>query len=373
MIYDRLLRGLARIQLKYGVLIILLLLVFTSFMFFGLLKVEFQGDMQEEMPQHLPIYQLNDRIGAMFGGQDTIFILLMLDDKLSIKDVPKDIREPQIMSYITELEESLSRESNIESIISVAPVIRDLPSGFSKEMVKESFSSFPETTGLVSEDFTKTIMIIRTDVGTGQEKVTALTSMIDDHLQALSTPAGVEVRVTGTPSIMNTIINLLKSDSINTLAIASLIILALLVVLQRSVPNALIIFIPIFLGITWTLGTLGWIGIKISVATAGLGAMILGLGVEYGVFMMTRYKEEYARTDDCNRALEETVPAVGSAIMGSGTTTIIGFLALNLSIMPMLQHLGTSLALGIFYSIIGAVVVEPLLIHYRSLIKWSQK
>ena len=57
-----------------------------------------------------------------------------------------------------------------------------------------------------------------------------------------------------------------------------------------------------------------------------------------------------------------TVSQIGQAILGSGLTTITGFLALTLSIMPMLQKLGASLALGIFYSLSAAIFVMPIVI-----------
>jgi hypothetical protein len=53
---------------------------------------------------------------------------------------------------------------------------------------------------------------------------------------------------------------------------------------------------------------------------------------------------------------------VGIGILGSATTTIVGFLALTLSVMPMLQHLGLSLALGIFYCLLAALFIEPVFI-----------
>jgi uncharacterized protein len=49
-------------------------------------------------------------------------------------------------------------------------------------------------------------------------------------------------------------------------------------------------------------------------------------------------------------------------VIGSGMTTIFGFLALTLSVMPLLQKLGLSLALGIFYCLAVAVLVMPSMI-----------
>ena len=107
---------------------------------------------------------------------------------------------------------------------------------------------------------------------------------------------------------------------------------------------------------------MGWLNLKLSVATVGIGAMILGLGVEYGVFLNTRYKEERDKGKTQLEALKIAVPAIGSAILGSGLTTIVGFLALTLSVMPMLQDLGKSLAIGIGFSLFISIFIAPAII-----------
>jgi hypothetical protein len=78
--------------------------------------------------------------------------------------------------------------------------------------------------------------------------------------------------------------------------------------------------------------------------------------------MHTRYVEERKKGNSQKESLEITVPSIGFAIIGSGMTTIVGFLALSFSIMPMLQDLGQSLALGIFYSLFIAVFIAPAII-----------
>ena len=79
---------------------------------------------------------------------------------------------------------------------------------------------------------------------------------------------------------------------------------------------------PLLLGLIWTLGTMGWLGIQISIPTAGIGAMILGLGVEYGVFMLTRYEEEKehkrGRYLETNRSI--TRVSAGLRVVGQDRT-----------------------------------------------------
>jgi hydrophobe/amphiphile efflux-3 (HAE3) family protein len=358
---ERILLSLARFQIRYKHQILLVLGVITLFMVFGVARVEIESDIQEEMPQDLPIYQFNDRVNAKFGGQDTIFILFSLDSDNDLKSRIKDIRHPVVISYMDMLQQELIREISIEQVFSVVSTLPTTEFA-TQEALQETLAQIPGTDGFFSKDYRRSLMYLTVDVGTGEKKINELTTMINKKIEDLSTPPGVEITLTGTPQIQMTIFDLLARDAVFTLLLAIAIVFVLLTILEYSVKKAVLIVTPLLLGITWTMGTLGWLGIKLSVATVGIGAMIVGLGVEYGVFMYTRYKEERDKKQNQNNSIKRAVPAVGSAIVGSGMTTIVGFLALTLSIMPMLQHLGQSLALGIFFCLFGAVVVEPLFI-----------
>ncbi|MFO7710284.1 MAG: MMPL family transporter [Candidatus Woesearchaeota archaeon] len=367
---EKALEKLTFLQYRHPYMILMIVLVFTLLLGIGLKDIQLEGNFEEEMPQHLPIFLLNDRVNDAFSGEDTIFVLFQLKD-VNMKEVPKDILDPAIMDYVVRLEETLSYESSIDDVVSVAPVVRQIkqanPSYTSQDMHSALMNSGLDS--FVSDDRTKMIMMLKADVGMGNEGIIALTDLLNEKLDGLSKPPGTEITITGSPSILKVILELLEFDSVFTLLVAFVIIFFLLVIIQRSFTQAGVISVPLLLGIIWTGGTLGWLGVKISIATAGLGAMLLGLGVEYGVFMISRYKEERAKKRSQKKALSTAVPAVGSAVLGSGTTTIVGFLALTFSIMPMMQHLGFSLALGIFYCIIAAVVVEPVIMLFEEGLK----
>jgi uncharacterized protein len=356
---DRLLLRLAVLHKEHSKLIVAISAALTLFMIFGALRITIQTDFNKEMPQDLPIFQLNNKISDKFGGQDTVFILLTLDGES--KDSPKDIREPLIMQYIGILDESLQKESSVERVTSSAAYLQGKPY-FTLDQVKFWLRESPQSAALFSRDYRTTVMIVTADVGSSESKIRELSELITEKRNELSIPPGVKMYITGSPPLRVTIFGLLRSDAIKTILIASTIILLLLIAMQRSFTKAILIFLPLSLGLIWTIGTLGWLNIPLSVATVGIGAMILGLGVEYGVFMLTRYDEERGKGKRQAEALETIMSSIGTAVIGSGMTTIFGFLALTLSVMPLLQKLGLSLALGIFYCLAVAVLVMPSMI-----------
>ncbi|MFW5746529.1 MAG: efflux RND transporter permease subunit [Nanoarchaeota archaeon] len=354
------LRRLARFQARHTLWVIILIVVVTAVLGAGLQNIRVESDITKEWPQHLPVFQTNERVEAKLGNQESVFVLFALSDQSNIDTVARDIRDPRIIESMHELQERLLREPIITGVQSVASVFPQTPQSASE--VHAVIETVPGLDEFFDRSRSATIMIIQADIGGGESQINAVTGLIEDHIAATSLTPGVEVTVTGNPPMRVLILDLLKRDAIITLLIAGIAIFVLLWIMQKSLTKALLVFIPLLLGLTWTMGTLGWLNIPLSVATVGLGAMILGLAVEYGLFVVERYQEEREKGAQQGDALEEAVYGVGSAITGSGLTTIVGFGALSLSMMPMLQHLGQTLALGIAFSMAGALVANPAII-----------
>lgn len=104
-------------------------------------------------------------------------------------------------------------------------------------------------------------------------------------------------------------------------------------------------------------------GMKYTSVSATMGALIIGLGVEYFLLVMTRYYEERDRGEDPHEAMRVAVSRVGVALISSGATTMGGFGALMLSSFPVLQTFGTvtvmifALLLMLTFTLLPAVLV----------------
>lgn len=355
------LKKVAILQGKYHKILFFLIVLITIFMLAGIPKIQVESDLSESMPQHLDIYQLNDKVTDKFGGQDVILILITLDDTHDFQDLPKKITNYKIINYINDLTASLQTQPEIVSVTSSALAFQNI-NNINQDTIELILQNSPQLNSFFSKDLKSTYILIRSDTGTGEKKVTQMTNLIQDKIDSFSKPPGTKVMITGTPPMQVTLLKILFEDATKTLLIAMLLIFILLILIEKSLVKTILIFVPLLIGLIWTLGTMGHIGLKISMATAGLGAMLLGLGVEYGVFMLTRFLEERKKGKNEIESLKVSVPAVGSAILGSGLTTTIGFLALTLSVLPLLQKLGLSLAIGIFFCLFSAVFISPIMI-----------
>ena len=348
-------------QFRYKFLIFIIVLLITAVMIFGVTKISMETDFSKMNPTGLEIIELNESITDEFGGSDIVILLFRYDHTSNFQTEEMDIRNPEMISYLRELELELNKESSVKEVISPSTYLAPF-NPQTTDQVKYILAQSSALDAFFSKDYSTTVMYVTADLTGSQDKTIAFTEMIEEKLENISKPAGIEVMITGTAPISVTILDILGRDAVKTLVIAALIILVLLFITERSFLKGTVVFSPILLGVIWTIGTMGFLNIKLSVATVGIGAMILGLGVEYGVFMHTRYLEEKEKGLSQKQALNNAVPAIGSAILGSGTTTIVGFLALSLSIMPMLRDLGQTLALGFFFCLFIAVFIAPVII-----------
>ncbi len=194
----------------------------------------------------------------------------------------------------------------------------------------------------------------------------------------------MEYKITGMAPLIIELLRLMREDMVLTTLVAAAIIFGLLVLLERSLVKGILVFIPLIFALTWTFGTMGFLNIPVAISTVVVGAILLGLGVEYGIFMVSRYYEERKkRGREEEEALKIAVSNIGASTFGSAATTTAAFLTLTLSVMPMVQHLGQTLALGIVFCWLAAVVVNPCFIVFEDRVerrkladrvfKWANK
>lgn len=357
---DRLLEKIATIQYKYPTIMLSIILIFTIILAFGIPKIQIQSDFNKENPRQLPAYVLTDRISDEFGGENTVILVFEVneDDENNLID----LRTPEFMHFLSNLENSLIEDSRVIKTSSIGTITSKYNLQTRDDIIA-FMDSVPQTKSLFSEDYRITILTITTNIGGAYEDIVPFEEMLESKIATIDFPGGVKYTMTGGPAFGKTIREVVFSDTAKTFSMAALGIFLLLLITEKSFAKATIIFTPLLFALSWTIGALGYSSMKLSIASVALASIILGLGVEYGVFMLTRYTEERFKNGYSQlKANQIAVSKIGLALLSSGTTTFAGFLALTFSFTPMMQKLGLSLAIGILASIIAAILVTPLII-----------
>ena len=119
-------------------------------------------------------------------------------------------------------------------------------------------------------------------------------------------------------------------------------------------------------GIVWMLAFMALVDIPMNFMNIFVTTMIIGIGVDYGVHMIHRYRECLeGSADELHDGLAET----GKAIVLAALSTIVGFGSLSRSSYPGLSSMGMVAILGAVSTCIVAITVLP---AYLSLKKKSR-
>ncbi len=360
---------LAAFQCRYYKQIILAAVILTLFLGYGATNLHFQGNIEKEMPEDLPVFVLQDKIASKFKGEEFLVVAVCLNRDTGAKNVVSDIRDPRVIKSVIELHNRLEDESAVVGHVqSIAPFfVYGVPDDI--EGVKRVLAAVPGAEYFFNRDYSITLVHVPISAGLSEDKVTEVTDIIKKDVDAITKPPGVEYKITGMAPLVIELLRLMREDMVFTTAVAAIIIFGLLVVLERSFAKGFLVFLPLIMALTWTFGLMGLLGIPVSISTVTIGAIILGLGVEYGIFMVSRYYEERNHGTTTRDALRIAVSNIGASTFGSAATTTAAFLALTLSVMPMVQHLGQTLALGIIFCWLAAAVVNPCFIVFEERVK----
>ncbi len=140
----------------------------------------------------------------------------------------------------------------------------------------------------------------------------------------------------------------LHREFVRYLVFASLVILVVVGLTFRGARDRLLALVPLVTGLLFMFGVMGAFGVMINLFNIIATVLIIGLCVDYGIFMVSH-------------GSGEENPATSRAVLVSGLTTIAGFGVLALARHPALQSLGLTVLLGFGAAVPAALFVIPAL------------
>lgn len=196
---------------------------------------------------------------------------------------------------------------------------------------------------------------------------------IDDYLAKQTLAPGGTLGLTGTAPItydLNTNVFSPGSGGIGS-ALGLLIILLVLGAVYRSPLAVLVPLLTIGLAFGMAVPLIAWAGAHLGIAVASFSLqyvffVLLGAGTNYGVFMLSRYKEELRRSHNHmpaarRAALGRAAGHVGESITSSAATVMVATLILGLAQLYTLRVTGPAIAIGVFCLLLAGLSVLPAL------------
>jgi predicted RND superfamily exporter protein len=169
------------------------------------------------------------------------------------------------------------------------------------------------------------------------------------------------VGLTGLPALeYEEYVNIRKDMTLVTVTSASLVA-ALILLVVRSVRWAALIFVPMGLGVLWSLGLALFTVGHLNIITAAFIAILFGLGADYGIFTSSRIAEERRTGKPLAKAIGAGIGSSFVAVLTAGGASLLIFSVLASVDFPGFAELGVVAAMGVLMILISTWMVQPAL------------
>ena len=184
-----------------------------------------------------------------------------------------------------------------------------------------------------------------------------------ERVQALSRRHFPEAETTGLFVLLTFLIESLMHDQWVSFVIAAAGIFILMTIAYSSPWIGIISLVPNVFPIILVIGTMGWIGLPINIATAMIASVSMGLTVDSSIHFMSGYRRALAHGATFYEALRETHQGVGRALVFANLALVAGFLVLTASHFIPLVYFGILVSVAMLGGLIGNLLLLPLLLR----------
>jgi len=312
------------------------------------------------------IRQSNDVIDRNFGGSSTVSVL-----------ATGDIKDPEFLRKIENLCTFLESQPAVTRANSVVDMLKRMNQAFhgdsaqynvipatSEEVAQYLFlySLTGDTKDLdrfVDYDYSQAQILARgNDSGskTSYKLYTDTKDYIAKNLGTENFPS-----VSGMAPLIGVLSKLVVEGQIRSLALSIVCVFLIVAVAFRSATAGLISIVPLSAAVLGLFGIMGYVGITLNMATALISSIMIGVGIDYTIHFMYRFRLEVRKDGDAEKAVIRTLTTSGKGIIYNAVSVIIGFIVLMLSGFEPIYFFGFLIVVSITGCLFGALSVLPAL------------
>jgi predicted RND superfamily exporter protein len=279
-------------------------------------------------------------LNARMGGTRTLFVLVEGREDDAVKD-------PRVLQGLEATQRFLEREREIGKTVSLADFVKRMHRAMHGD--DPAYDRIPDDRNLVAQYLLLHAMSGEpgdldsyVDYGYRAANLWAFlktdsSAYFEDLRRRLSEfaagrfPDGVTVSIGGSvaeQTALNEVI--VRGKVLNILQIAGVILVVTSVVF-RSLLAGLLVLLPLAFAVLVNFALMGLTGMRLNIATATISAMAVGIGADYAIYVMYRFREEVGRGADGPAAARTTLATAGKAILFVASAIAGGYALLLLS------------------------------------------
>src|SRR5215203_3816368 len=363
---------LARTILRFGYLLLVILLVVTAFLGWRASKVKLSYEFAKAIPTDNPKYVAYQEFRKKFGDDGNLLVIGIQTDKLF---------QQQFFNEYLSLHRQLKTLKGVDDIVSVPaainlvkieateklqarPIFRDTI--LSQQEIDSSshiFLTLPFYKGLLYNAETNAwLMGVR--VNTRLINSPERTAFVNSILKVVDNFAArnkIEVHLSGLPYIRTITSDRIQKEMRFFLVGSVLLSAFILLIFFRSLSAMLLSLAVVIIGVIWSVGILDLSGYKITLLTALIPPLVVVIGIPNCIYFLNKYHTTYRQTGDKKQAIIAMISRMGVVTLFCNIAAAIGFAVFALTDSAILKEFGvvagTSIMLLFFISLILIPVI----------------
>jgi len=285
--------------------------------------------------------RVHDKVlNQTFGGTNSIQFLIQAPAADGIKD-------PRVLEGMSNLQAFLETQPGVGKTQSLADLIKRMNQAMHGDDAAEY--KIPETQDLVAQylflyslggdpqdfdslvdnDYTRATVwtFVKDDSTTSADILARKARAVIDK----SFPPGTTVQMGGSLPQLIALNDVIVQDKVRNMAQMAVVVFVLGSIVLRSFVGGLFVVTPLFAVMLANFGVMGWRGTPLDITAMTTAAMAIGIGADYEIYLLFRFKEELERTGSVLAATRASMLTSGKAILLVAIAIASGYAVLQAS------------------------------------------
>jgi predicted RND superfamily exporter protein len=177
-------------------------------------------------------------------------------------------------------------------------------------------------------------------------------------------PKNLKVIVGGTALVEGATNTLVVQSQLTSVIFSVIVMFIIMTAAYRSFAAGAVAIIPLSILILANFAAMGFLKIKLNLATAMISSVSIGVGIDYTIHFIEAYKHEYQASGGAGDFLKRAYYVSGTAILVDTLSVGLGFAVLWFSNFVVLQDFGLLVCLAMMISALSGLVIVPALLGF---------
>ncbi|WP_164997825.1 hydrophobe/amphiphile efflux-3 (HAE3) family transporter [Methanolobus psychrotolerans] len=310
-----------------------------------------------------------DKDSKLYQNFDHLYLNLFGTESIVIMVEGSDVTDPELLKAFDRAYISVQRIPGVITVTSPSTIITEV----NYQMTGKS--TIPDDNAVIDEiidsympavlmpDGTHAVMSVVLEATASDSTKEEILRETEVSIGLANFPADYNIIVTGDPAF-NIAMNDEMTSSMGLLLLLSIILMIVVLYLVFKHVRWRLLPLPIVLvGIIFTFGAMGFLGIPMSMVSMAAFPVLIGIGIDYAIQFHSRIEEELARGNTDEEAVIDTIKHTGPAVLIALIITALGFFSLFTSSVPMIQDFGKLLIIGIVMCFISSLFIGVTILY----------